>query len=122
MSLKSKKPKASKKIVDDFEDFSPVKKEKISPKKKSLKITKSCLSQLENEDEFSSIKKQLYEEISPKKKKVSDVKFISLEEFDNKSNTHLAEFKGVFEQLESFKKSINKKPKVEAAVDPDFDF
>ena len=39
-------------------------------------------------------------------KKVSDVsnfKFYSLEEFDNKANGHLAEFKGVFEQLESLK-------------------
>jgi len=53
---------------------------------------------------------------------VSNFKFYSLEEFDNKSNGHLAEFKGVFEQLETLKKSItNKKVKTEQSDDLDFD-
>ena len=53
---------------------------------------------------------------------VSNFKFYSLEEFDNKSNVHLAEFKGVFEKLESLKKDINKKVKIEPSQeDLDFD-
>merc|ERR1712083_570879 len=60
--------------------------------------------------------------VSNKAPDVSNFKFYSLEEFDNKSNGHIAEFKGVFEQLESLKKSIsNKKIKSEPSNDLDFD-
>merc|ERR1719369_699599 len=60
--------------------------------------------------------------VSKKAPDVSNFKFYSLEEFDNKSNGHIAEFKGVFEQLESLKKSIsNKKIKSEPSDDLDFD-
>merc|ERR1719470_263508 len=53
---------------------------------------------------------------------VSNFKFYSLEEFDTKSNVHLAEFKGVFEKLESLKSDINKKVKIEPSQkDLDFD-
>ena len=51
----------------------------------------------------------------------TNFKFYSLEEFDNKSNMHLAEFKGVFEKLESFKKTITQKVKSEPCLDFDFD-
>ena len=52
---------------------------------------------------------------------VSNFKFYSLEEFDNKTNVHLAEFKGVFDKLESFKKTITKKAKSKSSFDLDFD-
>jgi len=52
---------------------------------------------------------------------VSNFKFYSLEEFDNKTNGHLAEFKGVFEQLESFKKTIIPNVKSEPISDSEFD-
>jgi len=53
---------------------------------------------------------------------VSNFKFYSLEEFDTKSNVHIAEFKGVFEKLESLKSDINKKVKIEPSQeDLDFD-
>ena len=51
---------------------------------------------------------------------VSNFKFYSLEEFDNKTNVHLAEFKGVFEKLESFKKTITTKAKTEPSCDLEF--
>merc|ERR1711963_160366 len=58
--------------------------------------------------------------VAKKAPDVSNFKFYSLEEFDNKSNGHIAEFKGVFEQLESLKKSTgNKKIKSEPSDDLD---
>ena len=52
---------------------------------------------------------------------ISNVKFYSLEEFDNKTYVHLAGFKGVFEKLESFKSTITKKVIRESSIDFDFD-
>jgi len=54
----------------------------------------------DDDDDFDAVKK--YEK--KPSTSCSDTKFYSLEEFDNKTNNHLAQFKGVFEQLASFKK------------------
>merc|ERR1712129_146975 len=53
---------------------------------------------------------------------VKNFKFYSLEEFDSKTNNHLAEFKGVFEQLESLKKTITPKVKEEPSFNFDLEF
>jgi hypothetical protein len=90
--------------------------EKKVKKEVNLKIP----SGIKIEKATNDIKKEPKEEkIIPD---VSNFKFYSLEEFDTKSNVHLAEFKGVFEKLESLKKDINKKVKIEPSQeDLDFD-
>jgi len=97
---------------DDFSFENDVKPEPIT----SFKVP----SGIKIEKTSSESKKG--SKVSKKAPDVSNFKFYSLEEFDNKSNGHIAEFKGVFEQLESLKKSIsNKKIKSEPSDDLDFD-
>ena len=52
---------------------------------------------------------------------VSHFKFENLNVFDQKNSGHLAEFKGVFEQLDNFKKSLSLSVKKESSLD-DLDF
>merc|ERR1711909_244284 len=97
---------------DDFSFENDVKPEPIT----SFKVP----SGIKIEKTSSESKKG--SKVSKKAPDVSNFKFYSLEEFDNKSNGHIEEFKGVFEQLESLKKSINnKKIKSEPSDDLDFD-
>jgi len=71
----------------------------------------------DDDDDFDTVKKYDQKPVTSD----SDMKFYSSEEFDNKPNNHLAQFKGVFEQLASFKKEITPTVKEEHDSDLEFD-
>eukprot|EP00092_Neocalanus_flemingeri_P037514 GFUD01040848.1.p1 GENE.GFUD01040848.1~~GFUD01040848.1.p1 ORF type:complete len:1678 (+),score=428.68 GFUD01040848.1:552-5036(+) len=88
-------------------------------KKVKLELNMKIPSGIKIEKAVKNTKEEKKTKEVKKVPEVSNFKFYSLEEFDNKSNMHLTEFKGVFEKLESFKKSITTEVKSESSFDFD---